>query len=59
MVKPESRHFVDPKQTFYEKNRTDLIERLFGERFLKDLEYKLQNEEEFKKENIIRLKRNV
>ena len=40
-------------------NRPDLVENLFGERFLKDLEYKLHNEEEFKKGNQIRLKRNV
>jgi len=40
-------------------NRPDLLERLFGERFLNQLEYKLNHEEEFQKGNQIRLKRNV
>lgn len=40
-------------------NRVDLLERLFGERFLNDLEYKLNNRSELEKGNELRLKRNV
>ena len=40
-------------------NRPDLLENLLGERFLKNLEFKLNDEEELKKGDQIRLKRNA
>ena len=54
--------FEDYKMTFDMfgfHNRVDLLEEALGDRFLKNLEFKLHNVEEFEKGDTIRLKRNV